>query len=150
MKLNTVVCSHNVDDDMTSLVLELMPERWKIFQVLEVEGQNDAEIENLLVSSSEFQNWVERHRAVGDLGIQFIPESNDLMRGSYAMLDALGRFYTNVDGGHQYGSSIITVGVNAAWEENVFLEERFNLRGGVYEWSDSPSERKLNARGEEV
>ena len=148
MKLNTVVCSHNLDDDMTQLVLELMPERWKIFQVLEVEGQNDDEIESLLVSNDEFQGWIERHRSVSEMGIQFIPESNDLMRGSYAMLDALGRFYTNVDGGHRYGPSIISVGVNAAWKENVFLEERFNRRGGIYEWSDSPQAGKENSRGE--
>lgn len=150
MKLNTVVCRHNLNDDMTKLVLDLMPERWKIFQVLEVEGQNDGEIENLLVSKNEFQNWIERHRSVGNAGIQFVPESNDLMRGSYAMLDALGRFYTNVNGGHQYGPSIISVGVNAAWKENVFLEEKFNLRGGIYEWSDRPIEGKVNSRGEEV
>ena len=148
MKLNTVVCSHNLDDDMIQLVLELMPERWKIFQVLEVEGQNDDEIESLLVSDNDFQDWIERHRSVSEMGIQFIPESNDLMRGSYAMLDALGRFYTNVDGGHRYGPSIISVGVKTAWEENVFLEERFNRRGGIYEWSDSPSAGKVNSRGE--
>ena len=148
MKLNTVVCSHNLDDDMIQLVLELMPERWKIFQVLEVEGQNDDEIESLLVSDNDFQDWIERHRSVSEMGIQFIPESNDLMRGSYAMLDALGRFYTNVDGGHRYGPSIISVGVNEAWEENVFLEERFNRRGGIYEWSDSPLAGKVNSRGE--
>ena len=63
-----------------------------------------------------------------------VPESNDLMRGSYAMLDAIGRFYTNVDGGHSYGPSIIDVGVERAWNENRFLEDRFIDRGGLYEW----------------
>lgn len=136
MKLNTVVCSHNLDDDMTDLVLELMPERWKIFQVLEVEGQNDRDIDDLLVTQEAFESWVSRHRSVSNKGIQFVPESNDLMRGSYAMIDALGRFYTNVDGGHRYGPPIVSVGVKAAWEQNVFLEERFNQRGGVYDWAE--------------
>ena len=146
MKLNTVVCSHNLDDDMTSLVRELMPERWKIFQVLEVKGQNDDEIEDLLVTQQAFNNWIERHRIVSEEGIQFVPESNDLMRGSYAMLDALGRFYTNVDGGHRYGPSILSVGVGNAWKQNTFLEERFEQRGGVYDWSESPSSTKEKPR----
>jgi len=134
MKLNTVVCKPNLDDDMTALVLELKPERWKIFEVLPVEGQNDGEVDELLLVTGEFETWIERHAWVADEGIQFVPESNDLMRGSYAMMDALGRFYTNVDGGHSYGPSILDVGVKQAWKENSFLEERFIDRGGVYEW----------------
>ena len=57
------------------------------------------------------------------------------MRGSYAMLDALGRFYSNTEGGHTYGPSILDVGVMRAWEENCFLEDRFHDRGGIYEWN---------------
>jgi len=50
------------------------------------------------------------------------------------MLDALGRFYSNVNGGHSYGLSILDVGVKNAWKENSFLEDRFQSRGGIYEW----------------
>ena len=135
MKLNTVVCRANLHDDMSDLVLELRPERWKIFEVLPVKGQNDGDIEPLLLEEGEFQTWVQRHEHVADEGIQFVPESNDLMRGSYAMMDALGRFYSNVDGGHSYGPSILDVGVLQAWGQNRFLEDRFHNRGGVYEWS---------------
>ena len=70
-----------------------------------------------------------RHKHVESRGIQFVPESNDLMR-SYAMLDALGRFYSNESGGHVYGPSILEVGVQKAWEENEFIEQRFHDRGG--------------------
>ena len=51
------------------------------------------------------------------------------------MLDALGRFYSNTEGGHAYGPSILDVGVMRAWEENCFLEDRFHDRGGIYEWN---------------
>ena len=135
MKLNTVVCRANLHDDMTDLVLELRPERWKIFEVLPVKGQNDGDVEPLLLEEGEFQTWVDRHEHVAAKGIQFVPESNDLMRGSYAMMDALGRFYSNVDGGHSYGPSILDVGVLEAWGQNRFLEDRFHDRGGVYEWN---------------
>jgi len=146
MKLNTVVCKPNLQDDMTALALELRPERWKIFEVLPVEGQNDGDVDDLLLEDGEFQKWVERHAWVADEGIQFVPESNELMRGSYAMVDALGRFYTNIDGGHTYGPSILDVGVMPAWEQNVFLEERFLERGGIYEWGDGRTSLPLASR----
>jgi len=134
MKLNTVVCKPNLDDDMSELVLKLRPERWKIFEVLPVEGQNDGDVDDLLLDEGEFQTWVDRHAWIADEGIQFVPESNELMRGSYAMMDALGRFYSNSEGGHAYGPSILDIGVREAWEQNCFSEERFHDRGGVYEW----------------
>ena len=136
MKLNTVVCQANLHDDMTDLVLELRPERWKIFEVLPVEGQNDGDVDDLLLAEGEFQTWIDRHAHVAEYGIQFVPESNDLMRGSYAMMDALGRFYSNVDGGHSYGPSILDIGVLNAWEKNCFLEDRFKNRGGIYDWGE--------------
>ena len=137
MKLNTVVCKSNLNDDMAELVLKLRPERWKIFEVLPVEGQNDGDVDHLLLDDGEFQTWVDRHAWIADKGIQFVPESNELMRGSYAMLDALGRFYSNSEGGHDYGPSILDVGVREAWEQNCFFEDRFHDRGGVYEWGTS-------------
>ena len=135
MKLNTVVSKPNLADDMSELVLELRPERWKIFEVLPVEGQNDGDVDDILLDKGEFDTWVKRHEWLANEGIQFVPESNDLMRGSYAMLDALGRFYSNTEGGHTYGPSILDVGVREAWKQNCFFEDRFHDRGGVYEWS---------------
>ena len=134
MKLNTVVCKPNLDDDMAELVLELRPERWKVFEVLPVQGQNDGDVDELLLKEGEFDIWVDRHSWVAEEGIQFVPECNELMRGSYAMIDALGRFYSNIEGGHIYGPSILDVGVTKAWDENCFLEDRFHKRGGVYNW----------------
>ena len=39
-KLNTVVNSFNVDEDMTSPVTALAPVRWKVFQCLAIEAEN--------------------------------------------------------------------------------------------------------------
>lgn len=134
MKLNTVVNAMNVDDDMTDLVLKLRPDRWKIFQVLPVDGQNDGLVDPLLISEAEFDVWIDRHRDVVRSGIDLVPESNELMRGSYAMMDALGRFYSNINGEHEYTNPVMDVGVLEAWSENCFLEERFLKRGGIYDW----------------
>jgi len=134
MKLNTVVCKKNLDDDMSALVLELRPERWKIFEVLSVDGQNDLYIQNLPLGEGDFERWCSRHAWVADHGIQFVPESNDLMRGSYAMMDALGRFYSNTKGHHEYGPSVLEVGVAKAWKYTDFSEKLFHERGGLYDW----------------
>ena len=42
-KLNTVVCNLNYQEDMVATVEKLAPFRWKCFQVLMVEGENDSE-----------------------------------------------------------------------------------------------------------
>ena len=42
-KLNTVVNSFNWEEDMNDLVAELEPSRWKVFQVLKLDGENFGE-----------------------------------------------------------------------------------------------------------
>ena len=139
MKLNTVVCKANLDDNMTEIVLQLMPERWKAFQVLPIDGQNDGRVEDLLISEDEFSEWVERHKGVSNEGINFIPETNELMTGSYVMIDSLGRFYSNIEGGHKYTRSILEIGIKDAWRENQFNEHHFIEREGIYDWRTLPS-----------
>ena len=60
MKLNTVVCKQNLHDNMIDIVNYLRPERWKVFQVLPVEGQNDHEIDDMIITKSEFNQWKNR------------------------------------------------------------------------------------------
>ena len=59
------------------------------------------------------------------------------MTGSYVMIDALGRFYSNVKGGHTYTPSILEIGVMEAWALNQFEWEQFHNRGGLYDWKNS-------------
>ena len=139
MKLNTVVCKVNLEDNMLELVHFLRPERWKCFQVLPIDGQNDGNVEDLLITENEYKSWIKKHEIISLEGIQFIPESNDLMRGSYAMIDSLGRFYSNSDGSHCYTKSILDVGIEEAWRQNIFREELFIEREGIYDWE--PLER---------
>ena len=139
MKLNTVVCKANLDDNMTETVLQLMPERWKAFQVLPIDGQNDGRVEDLLISEDEFSEWVERHKGVSNEGINFIPETNELMTGSYVMIDSLGRFYSNIEGAHKYTRSILEIGIEESWRENQFNKHHFIEREGIYDWRTLPS-----------
>ena len=80
MKLNTVVCKANLEDNMLELVRFLRPERWKCFQVLPIDGQNDGNVEDLLITENEYKSWIKKHEIISLEGIQFIPESNDLLK----------------------------------------------------------------------
>ena len=135
IKLNTVVHRLNWEEDMSDFVAALQPERWKLFQVLPVEGQNSGSVDELLIDDQRFEAYVERHRGLEEKGVDVVPESNDAMRGSYAMVDPAGRFFDNTSGGHRYSQPILDVGVSAAFEEVSFSAEKFEARGGVYDWS---------------
>ena len=108
IKLNTVVTSANYSDDMTEIVKQINPTRWKIFQVLKIEDENDGRVEALLISESRFDQYIERHlQSLASTSIQVVPENNDAMLGTYAMIDALGRVYTNKNGYYLYSEDTI-------------------------------------------
>ena len=69
------------------------------------------------------------------LGIRVVAESNDLMTGSYVMVDPAGRFFDNVAGTHAYSRPINQVGVDAALREVSVDPDKFRLRDGLYDWS---------------
>ncbi|MFO0963745.1 MAG: viperin family antiviral radical SAM protein [Phycisphaerales bacterium] len=145
-KLNTVVTSQNWREDMSAFVLRARPERWKIFQVLPIEGQNDGRVGPLLISPEEFQSFVDRHRWLSQHGITIAAESNEDMTGSYAMIDPLGRFFTNVGGRHVYSRPILEVGVEAAFQSIAFRPDRFDRRGGRYDWGSPRTPLTISAR----
>ena len=129
VKLNSVITRLQADEDMSSLVRTIRPLRWKTFQVLPVQGQNDGKVEDLLISDEAYETWVRRHAHLNP-----VSESNDLMRNSYVLVDPLGRFQQNAPGGHTYSAPILEVGVQAAWDSLTFDAVAFDERGGVYNW----------------
>ena len=132
LKVNTVVNRANQSEDFRSFILAMNPERWKIFQALPVRGQNDARIDEFTVTDRQFERYVERNRTVERNGIRVVPENNDLMTGSYVMVDPHGRFFDNVEGGHSYSAPILDVGVTAALADVSVDTDLFEQRGGNY------------------
>eukprot|EP01023_Acetabularia_acetabulum_P024575 TRINITY_DN236_c0_g1_i1.p3 TRINITY_DN236_c0_g1~~TRINITY_DN236_c0_g1_i1.p3 ORF type:complete len:318 (-),score=41.46 TRINITY_DN236_c0_g1_i1:373-1326(-) len=128
-KLNTVVTKLNWQEDMSWFVKQAEPMRWKVFQVLPVQGQNDGKVEDLLISTSEFDHFVDIHREYNP-----IAESNDTMTSSYLMIDPLGRFFHNTLGFYTYSKPITQVGVQQALQEIYWDEQKFLNRDGLYEW----------------
>ncbi|KUI59278.1 Radical S-adenosyl methionine domain-containing protein 2 [Cytospora mali] len=134
-KLNTVVCRNNFDEDMVRQVTELNPFRWKCFQVLRVEGENDThktlkDVRGFEIENEEFEAFCRRHEHLPF----FVPESNQMMAESYLLLDENLRFISGVNK-NITSKSILDVGVHEAlraihWDQEAFIE-----RGGLYEWT---------------
>ena len=134
LKINTVVTRSNYGEDLAGFIIKARPERWKLFQVLPVRGQNDGRVNPFVITRKEFDRYVNRNRYVETEGIIVVPESNELMTGSYVMVDPAGRFFDNVAGTHVYSRPIKQVGVDAALEEVSVDPDRFRLRDGLYDW----------------
>ncbi len=129
LKLNTVVTALNWQEDMRAFVRRFAPERWKVFQVLPVAGQNDGAVEPLLIDGARFAAFVERHRALDP-----VAEDNDAMTDSYAMIDPLGRFFGNSEQTQSYSRPILEVGIAAALAEVGYDLTKFEARGGIWQW----------------
>ncbi|KAJ8133170.1 hypothetical protein O1611_g450 [Lasiodiplodia mahajangana] len=142
-KLNTVVCTHNWEEDMVSMVADLNPFRWKVFQVLYVEGENDAKDEDvylskrkrnartLLISDEQFKEFCDKHQHLKS----FVPEPNSLMASSYLILDEYLCFLDKGAGVEKQSRSILEVGVQEALSEIYWDRDAFRKRGGMYEWT---------------
>lgn len=108
VKLNTVVNASNCREDLSDLIRRLAPQRWKVLRMLPIVT------DQLKVSDAEFQEFVVRHQALGDL---MCIEDNTEMVESYVMIDPLGRFFQNALGQscYRYSRPIPEVGVAQAF-----------------------------------
>ncbi|RYZ41558.1 MAG: radical SAM protein [Myxococcaceae bacterium] len=134
LKVNTVVTNLNAGEDQKAFMRSLRPERWKLLRVLSVDGQNTGKVESMRCTSQDFEAFVARHRILEEDGIVLVPEDNEDMRGSYAMVDPAGRFFDNADGGHRYSEPILQTGLDGAWSQVHFSLERFIQRNGFYDF----------------
>jgi radical S-adenosyl methionine domain-containing protein 2 len=154
-KLNTVVCDLNWQEDMSSTIQDLQPFRWKVFQVLFVEDENDASTSDtaldehkrdaraLLISNEQFEVFCGKHRHLD----AFVPEPNDLMASSYLILDEFLCFLDKGSGKERQSRSILDVGVAKALEEIHFDKDAFVKRGGLYARSKEVDEEGCGSAG---
>ena len=133
LKINTVVSRINYNDDMKTFITDLSPERWKIFQVLPIEGINKQDFDRYLITEDEFGKFVsinDIHNKTFDIVI----ENNELMLGSYLMITPDGRFFDNSNGFYEYSSFISEVGIKAALSQINIDHKKFFGRKGLYNW----------------
>lgn len=134
LKINTVVSSKNYTESMNDFIRYAKPMRWKLLQVLPIVGQNDENIEDFKISDNQFQLFLDNHKNLSEI-TTIVPESNDQMKGSYAMVDPAGRFYDNTNGKHNYSKPILEIGSRLALQQVNYDIKKFIRRGGVYDWN---------------
>lgn len=130
IKINTVVNGRNfLENDLPKLIDYSGTERWKIFQTLRVEGQNDKQFDNIKANKIKFKRFLSYndHPSI-------VSEDNELMTGSYALIDPQGRLFENTKGIHTYSDSLITNTVQDCVNQLEFKPLMFKERGGIYNW----------------
>lgn len=121
LKINTVVNQYNVRDDLSVLIDELQPNKWKVLRVLPVfDGIKT-------IDDQQFNDYVERHESVSRL---MSVENNDSMTNSYLMLSPDGAFFQNGNDEQGYFKSrpILTTPIDVALSETGFDPIKFALR----------------------
>lgn len=127
LKINTVVSRYNLDENFSRFINEINLIRWKVFQVLQVDGENN--IERSKISTKEFEGFMNRHQ---DTIVKPTVESNEIMTGSYLMINPEGCFYDNAKGHYTVSQPIYEVGVEDALKEIEFDYSKYIKRDGNY------------------
>jgi radical S-adenosyl methionine domain-containing protein 2 len=123
-KINTVVNHANFHENMSEVINQLKPERWKVLRMLPVVTNS------LTVTDDEFDGFVDRHQNLSNV---MRIEDNQDMTESYIMIDPFGRFFqnsSNLKPGEEYtySSPILDSGVDVAFREMSFSADKFSAR----------------------
>lgn len=127
LKVNTVVNIHNQEEKMADFIEHFEVDRWKVFDTLRVEGQNETQFEQ--IKSTDYNGFV-----INNVSDVMVVETNDLMTASYLLIDPLGRFYENWGSENRKSDSLITHSVEHCLNQVSLDKEKFLARGGIYDW----------------
>ncbi|MCC2959334.1 viperin family antiviral radical SAM protein [Massilia sp. IC2-278] len=123
VKVNTVVNKVNQSDDLTDVIQRLRPDKWKVLRMLPVVD------DRLAVPQQAFDDFVRRHAHLA--AIRHVEDNQD-MTESYLMVDPMGRFFQNVEGGsargYRYSQPILEAGASAAFVGMRFSAPKFLFR----------------------
>lgn len=121
LKINTVVNALNFTEDMSPLIGQLSPDKWKMLRMLPTVTSD------LAIAEHEFAEFIDRHAALGDI---ISAEDNSEMVESYIMIDPRGRFFQNsLSGcGYRYSAPILDVGAAEAFRQISWLADKFQAR----------------------
>ncbi|MFA4860670.1 viperin family antiviral radical SAM protein [Methanoregula sp.] len=133
LKMNTTVTASTYRENMIPLVQTIKPDRWKVLQMLHIHGENDDAVEDLAITSDQFNQFVGNHLHMHlDWGESPVFESSDEIENSYFMITPSGN--VKIDTGNIITKfsldDVISLGV-----EHVVSPVKYQNRGGIYEWA---------------
>uniref|UniRef100_A0A6T8I7I3 Radical SAM core domain-containing protein n=1 Tax=Hemiselmis andersenii TaxID=464988 RepID=A0A6T8I7I3_HEMAN len=132
LKINSVVTALNCDERMAPFINQLRAKRWKVFQALQVSGQNALDDKGVMCDADMYAKFQRNNACLEPSAVTTIFEDNDAMTGSYAMIDPFGRFFDNTRGRHYYSAPIFELGAAKAYAEITIDHDKFEARGGEY------------------
>jgi len=133
LKINTMINKLNYQEDMNKKISNIHPDRWKLFQFLKIDGENENSVNLLGINDKKFKFFIKNHSNLTNK-IKIIHENNNDMRGSYLMISPEGSLFDNTSGKLKYSKSLLEVSFSDALSEIKYSEKKLKLRGGNYEW----------------
>lgn len=133
LKVNSTITSLNYEENMRPLIRTLNPERWKVFQMLDIKGENDS-AHDLLITNEQFNQFVQNHKLFRlENSNSPVFEYAEDMEGSYFMITPSGN--VKIDTGRvitKYPLDVVLKnGINKIINEKKYID-----RGGLYEWNN--------------
>lgn len=131
LKVNTTVTKLNYAEDMRPLIRRMAPRRWKVFQVIGIQGQNDEHFDRLSITAEEFSlfkrnNWMDSNNVVF--------EGGDDMLDSYLMLSPSGEVMSNRNRQIEY---LPLSAFKESQINDILNTDKYYRRGGVYDWGSA-------------
>jgi radical S-adenosyl methionine domain-containing protein 2 len=131
LKINTTVTKLNWFEDMRPLIRRLKPDRWKVFQVLHISGQNDQYFGELSITEDQFSYFKSLNQGCIK-GVAVVFEGNHEMIGSYFMLSPSGMVMSNLDGTNRTLKCLANIDRESL--SQILNVKQYLGRGGIYSW----------------
>ena len=131
LKINTTVTRLNWREDMRPLIRRLKPDRWKVFQVLHISGQNDLHFDELSITDNQFNYFKSLNQEpIEECTPVF--EGNHEMIASYFMLSPSGMAMSNIDGANR--TFFPLVDINHDNISQILVVQQYLGRDAIYPW----------------
>jgi radical S-adenosyl methionine domain-containing protein 2 len=131
LKINTTVTRLSWMEDMRPLIRYLKPDRWKVFQVLHILGQNDDNFNELSITDEQFSYFKTLNHEPME-GIEPVFEGNKEMITSYLMISPSGLVMSNMDGANRTFLSLCDI--NSDNLSQIMDVQQYLERDAIYPW----------------
>lgn len=133
LKVNTTVTRCTYKEDMRSLISRLNPDRWKVFQMLSITGQNDRYAGKLSIIDSEFEQFISANQEITlNGGEKPVFEHREDMIDSYFMISPSGNIIRNTGGVY---AEYPLQDLERREIGSIIRAEKYVARGGCYDYN---------------